>query len=469
MAVFGACSDPKHRRGAVHRSEAVCWAMARLAMALVVALVVGVACGDNQGPPPLCDGIELSFAYTVPLHPIARVLPGGDVLLAGSFRDTFTLGDQTVTSAGGSDVFIARIGETITLARYGDADDQELLELATNGNGDVAIAGKFRGALDLGAGAMIATGTTSSFYVARFDGTGALAFAQHYPSEVILRALAVSATGDVALAGTNFDPIDFGGAVLPTGDQFLGVLDAGGAHVASRSLAAEDLSVNLDVGLAFDGDELVVAGSYTRTIDLGGGPLTSAGELDLYVARFARSGAHRASISFGGPRNDGYRGFDGDRIAIQPVPDGVVLASSAQSADDEIDDVFVMRLDDAFAPIWNHAFAYPDFQAVGGLAVATDGTIAITGISAGATLAGSPGACGTADASHAFAATLDPDGGRVRWSRCFAADFAAGFSIAFRDTDELVIAGTFSGAFDLGLASENLSGFVAALRPACTK
>jgi hypothetical protein len=436
--------------------------MARLATLLAVL----AACGDNAEP-TLCDGIEPVFAYAVPLHTIARALPGGELVLAGTFRETVAIGDQTLTSAGGDDIFIARIAADgrITVTTYGDAEDQELAQLVTNDTGGIAVAGKFRGTLDLGGGPMVATGTTSSLYIAAF--AGGVRFSKHYPVEAILRSLALSPTGDVAIAGTNFDPIDFGGGALPTGDQFLGRLDAFGAHVSSRSLAAEDLSVNLDVGLAFDADDLVVAGSYTRTIDLGGGPLASAGELDVYLARFARGGAHRSSGSFGGPGNDGYVGFDGDRIVIAPVPGGLVVASSTQPTLDDNDDIFVRRFDDTFAPIWNHAFTNADYQAVGALAVASDGTIAITGISSGGTVAGTPAACGSGDASHAFAMTLDPDG-RVRWSRCFAAEFAAGLSIAVSD-DMLVIAGTFSGALDLGLASEDLSGFVAGVRPTCAK
>jgi hypothetical protein len=105
------------------------------------------------------------------------------------------------------------------------------------------------------------------------------------------------------------------------------------------------------------------------------------------------------------------------------------------------------------------------------MAIATDGTIALTGSSAGETIAGVPLSCGTADASHAFAMTLDADG-NVRWSRCLPAEFAAGLAVAWRGTGELVLAGTFSGALDMGttrLESDDLSGFVAAVRPACTK
>lgn len=442
--------------------------MARLA----VAVAVLAACGDNAPPPAPCEGVALVFAYTVPLHAIVRPLPGGGLALGGTFRDTVDLGGHALTSAGGTDVFVARItaGGAIEVASFGDAEDQELLALATTGAGDLAIAGRFRGTLDLGGGALAATGTTSSLFVASLRPDGGHRWSRAFPVETILRALAISPAGDVAIAGTHFDPLDLGGGVLPTGGQFLGVLDAAaGAHVTSRALALEDQSVNLDVGLAFAGDDLLAAGSFTNTIDLGGGPLASAGALDLYVARFGRDGASRATRRLGGPANDGFRGFDGDRVAIAAVPDGLVLATGTQPDLEAPDDVRVLRLDHALATTWDVTFPLADVQAVGALAIATDGTIAIAGLSAGATDPGTPAACGAEDASHAFATTLDP-GGRVRWTHCFPAGFAAVLSAAFRDPTELVLAGTFMGTLELGtaqLASEDLSGFVAGVRPTC--
>jgi hypothetical protein len=440
--------------------------MSRYAIACLLA-----ACGDNALPGPLCNGADTVVVHEVPLRTFARALPNGEILLAGTFSGTVMLGDATLTSAGGSDIYLARIAAdgSITAQTYGDDADQELQLAATNTHGDIAIAGRFLGTLDVGSNPpLIETGSTSSMYLVRFGPTG-LAFARSFAVEAILRALALSPTSDVAIAGSNFDPIDFGGGTLPTGRQFLGVVDPIGAHVTSRLLAIEDVSTNLDVGLAFDRDELLVAGSYTGSIDLGGGALPSAGGLDLYLARFARTGTHRTSRRMGGLGDDGYRSFDGDRISIAPVAGGTVLASSTKSSS-ELDDALVTQLDPDFAPVWTADLDYPSYQAIAALAVDGDGTIAITGISSGATDPSLPGACGTETLSAAFATTFDPDG-RPRWSACFPADsFSTGLSVAWRQPGELVVAGRFDGNFEIGdahLESEDLTGFVAVLRPRC--
>jgi len=47
-----------------------------------------------------------------------------------------------------------------------------------------------------------------------------------------------------------------------------------------------------------------VAGTFSGTFDAGGGPLVSAGGTDVYLAKYAPSGAHVWSRRFGGPNDD---------------------------------------------------------------------------------------------------------------------------------------------------------------------
>jgi hypothetical protein len=52
------------------------------------------------------------------------------------------------------------------------------------------------------------------------------------------------------------------------------------------------------LGFAPDGD-ILVTGSFFGGIDLGGGPLVSAGMEDMFLARFSPTGAHVRSDRFG--------------------------------------------------------------------------------------------------------------------------------------------------------------------------
>jgi hypothetical protein len=66
----------------------------------------------------------------------------GEVYLAGGFRDTLVVGDQTLVSAGGLDAFIARLqgdGTPVWALRFGDSWDQSLGGIALGT--DLFVAG----------------------------------------------------------------------------------------------------------------------------------------------------------------------------------------------------------------------------------------------------------------------------------------------------------------------------------------
>ncbi len=75
-------------------------------------------------------------------------------------------------------------------------------------------------------------------------------------------------------------------------------LDIGGSCVYQRPIPGEFVVTADGAGNA------IIAGKFSGTIDLGGGPLTAEGVNDLAVAKYDASGAHLWSQRFGGP------GFD---------------------------------------------------------------------------------------------------------------------------------------------------------------
>src|SRR5262245_36483870 len=57
--------------------------------------------------------------------------------------------------------------------------------------------------------------------------------------------------------------------------------------------------------VAVDGDgNVYLAGTYSGTIDFGGGPLTSAGDTDGFAAMFSPSGDFLVQRRYGGPYDD---------------------------------------------------------------------------------------------------------------------------------------------------------------------
>jgi hypothetical protein len=99
------------------------------------------------------------------------------------------------------------------------------------------------------------------------------------------------ATGRVALTGYFEEVASFGGKDLTS---------AGGRDVFAVELADADLATltarafgdaafyQSGQAIAYDpGGNMLLAGYFAGTIDFGGGPLTSAGNVDVFVAKFA--------------------------------------------------------------------------------------------------------------------------------------------------------------------------------------
>jgi hypothetical protein len=94
--------------------------------------------------------------------------------------------------------------------------------------------------------------------------------------------------GNVIATGTFNISADFGGGTLTSAgftDIFLASYDATGSHLWSRCYGGATYDYGQGVCTGGPG-ELWLTGSFQQTVDFGGGPLTSAGSTDIFVARF---------------------------------------------------------------------------------------------------------------------------------------------------------------------------------------
>jgi hypothetical protein len=82
--------------------------------------------------------------------------------------------------------------------------------------------------------------------------------------------------------------IDFGGGVLGAANDDLAIakFDPSGKHVWSHRYGSDGSSVGPNAVAVGNLGEAWVVGYLTGTVDLGQGPITSAGGEDAFIARF---------------------------------------------------------------------------------------------------------------------------------------------------------------------------------------
>ena len=94
----------------------------------------------------------------------------GNVIVTGSFQGTVNFGGDTLTSAGSDDIFVAKFdaaGVHQWSQRFGDATSQVGQSVATDASGNVIVTGSIQGTVNFGSGTLTSAGTTDIF-VAKF-------------------------------------------------------------------------------------------------------------------------------------------------------------------------------------------------------------------------------------------------------------------------------------------------------------
>ena len=227
----------------------------------------------------------------------------GRVTAIGTFAGNASFGGSTLASAGGLDVFVAEYagadGTHQWSKRFGGSGDDYGNAIAADRDGNVVVTGQFANSIDFGGGALSNAGAPDIF-LARLSAAGAHGWSRRYGSsnnyQQVATGVAVDLAGNVVLGANLIGAVDFGGGALPVSggyDPVLVKLSADGTHLWSKRFGSPQYAYNYNCGVALDaiGDTLA-AGTFSGTMDLGGGPLANAVGLvnqsyDLFVAKFA--------------------------------------------------------------------------------------------------------------------------------------------------------------------------------------
>ncbi|MEJ7731109.1 MAG: hypothetical protein WKG00_18075 [Polyangiaceae bacterium] len=237
----------------------------------------------------------------------------GNVYITGNFDGTMDFGNgKTITSAGGTDIFVAKYspaGVCQWAKGFGDASGAQVGRgIAVSGSGLVAIIGSLQGSVDFGGGVLTSAGSTDIF-VARFSTDGTYVWAKRFgdSSSQSGTDVAFTSANDVAVIGDYYGTINLGGVNLPAAPApaqaiFIGQLAAKtGAHVWSRGIAAS-FSIGRSV-TADDAGNVYFGGHYSGTANAGCGSQTTNTGYDGWVARYNDVGTCSWSKLFTGTDN----------------------------------------------------------------------------------------------------------------------------------------------------------------------
>jgi hypothetical protein len=234
---------------------------------------------------------------------------GGNVILAGNFYTTSDFGGGAMTTAGGSDIVLAKYsssGGHLWSKRIGGASDDSALSVAADTTtGEIVMTGYFAGGVNFGGGTLTSAGATDIF-VAKYSSAGGHVWSHRWggASDDKGYGIALDRLGNVAVTGVFTGNVYFGGATLANsggGDIFLVKYSVDGTHIWSRGFGTTTTVVDIGYGVDFDSaDKVLLTGSVGATIDFGGGPLTGDGWMNPFLAKFGSDGSHIWSKRYSG-------------------------------------------------------------------------------------------------------------------------------------------------------------------------
>ncbi|MBD3336737.1 MAG: hypothetical protein GF355_14590, partial [Candidatus Eisenbacteria bacterium] len=401
------------------------------------------------------------------------------IVITGSFRSTADFGGDPLDSHGEEDIFLARYdlaGTHIWSQGFGGGDEDIADAVAINPDKEIHITGHCGGSVDFGGG-ILANDGEADIFLAKFTNSGNHMWSQTYGNfaDDHGEALAVDAAGNLFVTGDFEYAVALGGDALysrgNTVDLFVASFDGSGGHRWSEHFGG--LGWDRVEAVATDADgNVVVTGCYCGSVDFGGGSITSAGERDIFVAKYDAAGNHLWSLGFGDITY-----FDcGMGVAADDIGNVYITGFFSGSADfgggtltsAGSYDIFLAKYDEGGNHVWSQRFGDGSSQMGLAVAVGSGGNIAITGHCVGMVDFGG-GPLGGTGGWNIYVAVFDPSGAH-QWSRGFGSVFDDyGYCIAMDGTGNTVIAGGFGDTIDFGggpiFNHGGRDGFVASYNP----
>lgn len=267
----------------------------------------------------------------------------GGYVVTGDFTGTITLGNTTLSSAGGQDIFVARFdasNQCTQAVSTGGTDYEYVAALAIDANGTVVVTGEFASpSITFGAttlnNASAAGRTSQDIFVARLSLSGqwsqAVRAGGAYDDNVADIALDANGTATVVGSFTG-GTIAFGSRPLtsPSTSGALFVARLNNAGTWTQAVGAQSSGAPFYAsGVALDasGNAIVCGYYFGNSLTLGNFQLTSFATTTAFVARLSNTGqwtqASQATIN---------RGFAfADAIAVDGSGNAVVIGSFRES------------------------------------------------------------------------------------------------------------------------------------------
>jgi len=256
----------------------------------------------------------------------------GELYVTGTFLDSMTLGNYTLTSQGSYDIFIGKVhitGEWDWVVQAGGGGSDQGRFIAKTGQSNIVVYGFFAGTSTFGStqhtatsdsGSTVGTGSNRDLFISLLDEDGVWQWTKTaggssgYGDQP--GGLAIDSQSNIYIAGSFVDDITLGSfSFVGEGnfDGFIAKLTSEGAWAFANHIGGNYNQEPMQLSI-HDNDGVIVYGEYTRQAVFGSMNISTDGHNDVFVAKLELSGAWEWVSSAGGPYSDEAAAVDVDSL-----------------------------------------------------------------------------------------------------------------------------------------------------------
>jgi hypothetical protein len=236
----------------------------------------------------------------------------GNVLVTGFFQGTATIGTSNLVSSGLEDILVAKFdpsGNFLWARRAGGTAYDEGRGIATDNVGNVYVTGLFQGTATFGTSNLTSAGQ-SDVFLAKYSPTGDLLWLRKAGGTDFdeAHAVAVDSDGNAYITGFIDANATFGLIALnntsASDDMFVAKCNSSGTFVWAQKAQGASAADDTGNGIAVDAaGNVYVAGSFTNTLAFSTTNITSAG-VDIFLVKYDSSGNFQWVRQAGGVGDD---------------------------------------------------------------------------------------------------------------------------------------------------------------------
>jgi len=242
----------------------------------------------------------------------------GNGFVTGRFSGTADFNGTSLSNAGGGDVFVAKYdasGNLLWATSAGGTESDAGLGIAVDSSGNAYVTGGFGGTADFEGTSLTSNAGSEDVFVAKYDASGNLLWATSAggSSRDFGLSVAVDSSGNAYVTGEFEGTADFNGTSLGSTGViaiFVAKYDASGNLLWATSAGGGGFDHGRGIAVDSSGNAFVT-GRFSGTADFNGTSLSSAGNLDVFVAKYHASGNLLWATSAGGLTLD-----EGNGIAV---------------------------------------------------------------------------------------------------------------------------------------------------------